>query len=168
MVEQRIVRRLPAAVLLACFIAGGCAGGKLTAIKDEEDFRLTVLEADKPVLVDFYKGGCPTCLMLDPGLDQLAEEYEGRVVLAKFQLMTAYLVTTSVEIKKKYDLAFFPTVLLFVDGEEKQRWVMHYEMDDYRKALDEVAGPPVPVSPGGSEESPAASVTPGSDALAGM
>ena len=89
-------------------------------------------------------------------------------MLTKFQLMTAYLVTTSVEIKKKYDLAFFPTVLLFVDGEEKQRWVMHYEMDDYRKALDEVAGPPLPVSPGGSEENPVASMTPTSGRLAGM
>ena len=134
----------------------------------EGNFEREVLQASEPVLVDFYKGGCPTCLMLNPGLDQLAEEYQGRVLLAKFQLMTAYLVTTSVEIKKKYDIAFFPTVLLFVNGEEKRRWVMHYEMDDYRKALDEVAGPPLPAPPDGSEDNPAASMTPTSGRLTGM
>jgi thiol-disulfide isomerase/thioredoxin len=93
-------------------------------------------------MVDFYKGACPTCVVLDPLMNQLAQEYRGRVVFARIELMKPYFAVTSEELKKRYDISLFPTEVLFVHGEEKHRWSLDYSLDKYRKALDEVAGPP--------------------------
>lgn len=63
--SSRTGRRLgpPATVfaLAACaalvLLAGGCAGDKLIAARSQSDFQRQVLEADRPMLVEFYKGG---------------------------------------------------------------------------------------------------------------
>ncbi len=95
-----------------------------------------MLEADKPVLVDFYKGGCPTCVALEPTFKKLSKEYEDRVVFASFELMKPYFAVTSAPVKEQYDIRFYPTVVLFVDGQEQERWALHYDIKDYRRSLD--------------------------------
>ncbi|MBE3098074.1 MAG: hypothetical protein IMZ44_13230 [Planctomycetes bacterium] len=143
-------RKSKAGVISCAFhglLTGGRAGAKLMRIKDEADFDRRVLQADRPVLVVFYKGGCPTCLLLHPALGQLAGEYQGRVIFARFEIMKPYFVVTSREVKKRYHVAFYPTVILFVNGQEKDRWVLGYNLAAYRKALDEVAGPPPQETP---------------------
>jgi len=123
-------------------LTGGRAGAKLTHIKDEADFEQRILRADRPAVVVFYKGGCPTCLLLHPALKQLAEEYHGRVIFAGFEVMKPYFVVTSREVKQRYRIAYYPTVILFVVGEERKRWTLNYRLASYRKALDKVlAGP---------------------------
>ena len=144
----------PVGRLVACasiaVMAWGCAGGKVMPIKTQAEFDAVVLRSRQPVLVDFYKGGCLTCILLDGDMDKLAEEYRGRAIIAKFELMTPVFVATSSELKKRYDISFFPTVLLFVNGQETRRWAIHYSLNDYRQALNEAiaatsrppAGPP--------------------------
>jgi len=134
---------LIAGAILA-FLAGGCGGANLIHVKDEADFQQQVIEAKQPVVVDFYKGGCPTCWLLDPTLDQLADEYRGRVTFARFELMMPYFMITSDALQKKYHIGLFPTVVLIVGGEEKKRWPMNYMIDDYRKVLNELVGVPTP------------------------
>jgi thioredoxin 1 len=129
-------------VVLA-LLATGCAGNKVTRIADEDAFQKIVINSDKPVLVDFYKGGCATCIPLDGVMDQLVEEYRGRAVVAKFETMTAFFDVPSREIKHRYDIVFFPTAILFVNGQEKKRWIIRYSIDGYRKVLDEYV-PPAP------------------------
>jgi len=126
-------------------LAGGCAGTKPTKIHDIDEFREVVLNSDKPVLVDFYKGGCATCIPLDSVMDQLTDEYRGRAVVAKFETMTPFFGVPSPELKERYDIVFFPTAVLFVKGEVKKRWIMRYAMDGYRKVLDEYV-PPAPAT----------------------
>ena len=124
---------------VACAVAlsaGGCAGGKVTRIHGEQEFRKVVLESEKPVLVDFYKGGCATCVPLDGVMDQLVDEYEGRVTIAKFETMTAFFGIPSREIKNRYDIVFYPTAVLFVEGQVKKRWIMRYSIEGYRKEID--------------------------------
>ena len=129
----------PAALLLAFFAAAGCQSQYLTTIVDEQDFRAKVVQSDKPVLVDFYKsGGCPTCELLIPVLDKLAEEYGNRVSFTKFAIMHAYFVPTSEALQNQYHIGLFPTVVLVVKGKEMGRWALDYNADDYRKALDAV------------------------------
>src|ERR1035437_3975044 len=70
------------ACAILCVVAGGCGGDKMTPIGNAAEFQ-EVLKADRPVLVDFYKGGCPTCILLGPTMDKLVEEYKGRVIVAK-------------------------------------------------------------------------------------
>jgi thioredoxin 1 len=138
-----------AASMIACavltLLAGGCASTNLVPIADEADFQRQVIEADKPVVVDFYKeGGCPTCKLLEPILDQLADEYRGRVIFVKFAVMTPFFQTTSEAIKQRYNIIGIPTAVLFVHGKEVKRWPLYYMFDDYRKTLDEVVGGPTP------------------------
>ena len=43
----------------------------------------------------------------------------------------------SQELKETYDIQAFPTVILFVDGRVFERWVMKYDINDYRRGIDE-------------------------------
>jgi len=129
---------------------GGGADAKISPIKDEADFEERVLRpspdaglrpagpAARPAVVVFYKGGCPTCLVLYPVLKCLAEEYGDRVLFYNFEIMKAYFKITAKAVKKQYHISFFPTVVLFVGGEERKRWVLKYHAASYRRTLDKV------------------------------
>ena len=93
-------------------------------------------------MVQFYKGGCAWCALLEPALDRLADDYQGRAVFAKYRLMNWLLGVTNWELKSKYDIRWYPTVILFVNGRERKRWVAHYDIKSYRKALDEALSTP--------------------------
>ena len=118
-------------------LAGGCGGGKLTLLPGPRAFQEQVLQADRPVLVQFYKDGCMWCGLLEPALARLAEDYQGRAVFAKYRLMTRSMGVTNWELRTKYGIHWYPTVILFVNGQEKKRWVVAYDIKSYRKALDE-------------------------------
>jgi thiol-disulfide isomerase/thioredoxin len=117
---------------------GGGADAKISPIKDEAEFQERVLHAARPAMVVFYKGGCPTCLVLYPVLKCLAEEYGDRVFFASFEIMKPYFVVTAKAVKKRYRIAYFPTVVLFVGGQERKRWVLRYRAASYRRTLDKV------------------------------
>ena len=53
---------------------------------DDNNFDQTVLQAETPVLVDFWATWCRPCLMLAPILDELAEEYGGRITIARLDV----------------------------------------------------------------------------------
>jgi len=137
---RSIYKGLLLSVILA-ILAGGCASEKIIKINDYAEFEKKVIQSPKPVLVEFYKQGCPTCVVLESNLNKLAEEYEGRVLFVKFELMSGVFVPQCPELKEKYNLRYlFPTALLLVNGQEKQRWILKYDMDSYRMALDKVTG----------------------------
>lgn len=131
-------------------LAGGCATGNMKEISSTEQFQQEVIKAKKPAMVFFFKGGCATCMLLEPGMEQLAGEYADRAVVAKYHLMSFVWIPTNAELRSKYDIVVYPTVVLFVNGQEKQRWLMHYDMKSYRKALDEALAttkPPAAATP---------------------
>jgi len=117
---------------------------KPIALESEQAFREQVLGAGRPALVMFYKTGCPTCLMLLPGLAKLAREYDGRATIAEYRHLSALFQAKSKELMQEYRVHLVPTVILFVDGQERKRWFMEYRLSRYRKALDKaLAGQPV-------------------------
>jgi thioredoxin 1 len=120
-------------------VAGPTPGEEgVLAITSGKEFQREVLKADRPVLVMFSKTACPTCVMLGPVMKKLAREYKGRVVVAKYKHYNPILRLTSKEIMKRYRVYLVPTVILFVNGQERRRWFMKYRAADYRKALDRV------------------------------
>lgn len=82
---------------------------------DEGTFEKEVLKAPDPVLVDFSAVWCSPCKMLDPIVEELASEWNGKVKVVKLD------VDTSPGIAMQYQVLGVPTLMLFVDGESRER-----------------------------------------------
>ena len=74
-------------------------------------FQTDVLDANTPVLVDFWAGWCAPCKAIAPVLEDLANEYEGKIKIVKVD------VTSAEETAVKYNIRNIPALLLFKDGE---------------------------------------------------
>ena len=81
----------------------------------EEDFARTVLEAQAPVMVDFYADWCAPCKMVAPLMDELAQEHVGALLVVKVDTDRAPAVAM------QYGIRSIPTLILFRDGEEVER-----------------------------------------------
>ncbi len=82
-----------------------------------ENFTTEVLNADKPVLVDFYADWCGPCRMMSPIVEQLAVDMEGKAIIGKLN------IDDNEEIAMKYGVMNLPTRLLFKNGAEVDRIV---------------------------------------------
>lgn len=82
---------------------------------DEGTFQSEVLDADKPVLVDFSAVWCQPCKMLDPVVKQLAGEWEGRVKVVKID------ADENPNLVMQYGVMGIPTLLFIKGGEVKER-----------------------------------------------
>lgn len=85
-----------------------------------EQFDQEVLKAsyDTPVLVDFWADWCGPCRILAPTLEQLAQGREDSLRIAKVEVDEG----ENMKLAGRYGLRGFPTVILFIDGEEKARF----------------------------------------------
>ncbi|MCU7958599.1 MAG: thioredoxin [gamma proteobacterium symbiont of Bathyaustriella thionipta] len=85
----------------------------------EADFEQRVIQASQqqPVLVDFWAEWCSPCLMLAPSLERVVCEWPQEICLAKLE------VDDNMRLAGKYKVRGFPSVLLFVAGEEIARFV---------------------------------------------
>lgn len=83
----------------------------------EEDFAPTVLGSAAPVLVDFYADWCGPCKMVAPLVDEIAQAYVGRLLVAKVDTDRAQGVAQSLGIRG------IPTLIVFRGGEEIGRSV---------------------------------------------
>ena len=77
------------------------------------NFDKEVLEADIPVLVDFYADWCGPCKMMAPAVEQLAEEYDGKIKVGKCN------IDEEEEIRARYGVMSIPTMKIFVKGKEE-------------------------------------------------
>lgn len=76
----------------------------------DETFEEDVLKADGPVLVDYWADWCGPCKMIAPILDEIAEEYSGRVRVAKLN------IDENPNTPPKYGIRGIPTLMLFKNG----------------------------------------------------
>ncbi|TDC58163.1 thioredoxin [Actinomadura sp. KC345] len=76
-----------------------------------ENFDEQVLNADKPVLVEFWADWCPPCKMIAPILEQIEAEHGDRLTVAKLN------GDDHPEIVARYGVMGFPTLNLYRDGE---------------------------------------------------
>ena len=98
----------------------------------DDTFQSTVLENSLPVIVDFWAEWCPPCKMLTPILEQIAEEYDGKVAVCKVN------VDENQEIARKYEIRSIPTLFFVKDGEIREQVVGALpkdQLETYLKAL---------------------------------
>ena len=96
----------------------------------DANFEETVLNSDKPVVVDFWAAWCGPCRMVGPIIDELSTEYDGRAVVGKVD------VDANQEFAAKYGVRNIPTVLVFQNGEVVGRQVGVAPKTAYSEALD--------------------------------
>ena len=88
----------------------------ITTLTDT-NFNEEVKGSDEPVLVDFWAEWCGPCKMIAPVLEEIAEEYRGKLRIAKLNVDDAPATA------QQFQVMSIPTLILFKDGEVQKRVV---------------------------------------------
>ena len=103
-------------------------------ISGEQDFKSSVLDSQKPVLVDFWAVWCGPCRMVAPIIDELSAEYKDRIAFAKVNVdETPKAASTS-------SVMSIPTLIVFKGGKPFEQVVGYRPKKDIQKVLDKVLG----------------------------
>ena len=101
------------------------------------DFEQKVIMAshEHPVLVDLWAEWCSPCRVIAPVLKQFIAEYEGEILLAKVEVDAGD--GENMKLAGHYRVRGFPTIILFVDGEEKGRFSGARPLSFIRQFVDQ-------------------------------
>ncbi len=83
----------------------------------DSNFESEVLKSELPVLVDFWAEWCMPCQILAPVIEEIATEYQGKLKVCKLN------VDQAPQIAAKYQIMGIPTLILFKDGQIKEKIV---------------------------------------------
>lgn len=96
----------------------------------DANFEADILGSDKPVLVDFWAEWCGPCKMLSPSVDAIAEEYKDIAGVYKMN------VDENNSIPQQFGIRSIPTMIIFKDGNEKERIVGSVSREAIAKVID--------------------------------
>ncbi len=102
---------------------------KPVEIKDTK-FDEAVIKSKMPVLVDFWAPWCGPCLMVGPVVEELADEYDGKVSFVKLN------VDDNPQIASQYGVMSIPTLIIFKDGKPASTVVGFRPKAELKKSLD--------------------------------
>lgn len=97
----------------------------------DDTFEQEVLKSDTPVLVDFWAEWCGPCKMIAPIVEELADEYDGKVKFAKID------VDANPRMPMSYGVRGIPTLLIFSGGEPVKQVVGAVPKAVLKKNLEE-------------------------------
>lgn len=98
---------------------------------NKQNFAETI-KSQTPVLIDFWAGWCGPCRMLAPTIEAISEEYGSKVTVGKVN------VDEQGELAAEFAIVSIPTVMLFKDGKQIEKFVGVHDADDYRDKIDEI------------------------------
>jgi thioredoxin 1 len=99
----------------------------------KENFDKEVLQSAQPILVDFWAEWCGPCKMLSPILDELAQEYDGRIRIGKVN------IDEHQDLAAQYGIHSIPTLLLFKQGQVADQIVGLRSKKDLKASFERVA-----------------------------
>ncbi len=97
----------------------------------EENFQDEVLGSELPVLVDFWAEWCGPCKMVAPVLEQVANDYEGRMQVVKLNVDEAQQTAF------RYNVRSIPTLILFMEGQVEMQVVGAQSRQQITRMLEE-------------------------------
>ena len=100
------------------------------AAVDDATFKQMVLEAKKPVLVDFWASWCKPCLAVAPIIEELANEYDNKVNFLKMD------IDHSPKTPASFGIMSIPTLLIFKNGKPVSHLVGLRRKEELKKNLD--------------------------------
>lgn len=106
---------------------------KATPVTDS-DFEQKVLKSKRPVLVDFWATWCKPCLAVAPILDELSEEYDGKVDFVKLD------VDHNAKTASSYGIMSIPSLIIFKNGKPVSHIVGLRPKGELKKSLDAALG----------------------------
>lgn len=89
-----------------------------------------LLASEKLVLVDFWATWCAPCRMIAPVIEQLAEQYDGKIAVAKVD------VDQQQELSIRYGISSIPTVILYKDGKIAAKEIGVKPLNSFTKMID--------------------------------
>ena len=95
-----------------------------------QNWESDVLKSNQVVLVDFWAAWCGPCRMIGPVVEEIADEYAGKITVGKLN------VDEQSEVAGKYGVMSIPTLLLFKNGEIVEKIVGFRSKQDLTKLID--------------------------------
>ena len=95
-------------------------------------FDQVVLQAEMPVLVDFWAPWCRPCLMVAPIVEELANDYSGRASFVRVN------VDQNPQVASRYNIMSIPTLIIFKDGQPASHIVGFRPKEELKQGLDKV------------------------------
>ena len=105
--------------------------GKPIEVNDES-FAEKLLQATAPVLVDFWAPWCGPCRMVAPVVEELADEYDGKVTFVKVN------VDENPKTASQYGIMSIPSLIIFKGGSPVTNLVGFRPKADLKRSLDEI------------------------------
>jgi len=98
----------------------------------DKNFQETVMNSDKPVLLDFWAAWCGPCRMIAPAIEEMSKEYDGKAVIGKVD------VDANPELSMQFGIRSIPTLLFVKDGKVVDQVIGVQSKAALAKRLDDI------------------------------
>ena len=107
-------------------------GSKNTLALTDQNFEQEIVQSKSAALVDFWAEWCMPCKMLGPIIEELADEFAGRLKVGKVD------TDANRQISMKFGISAIPTVILFKDGQMAKKFVGLQSKKDLKGAIEQI------------------------------
>jgi len=105
---------------------------KNTLTLTDQNFEQEIVQSKSAALVDFWAEWCMPCKMLGPTIDELADEFAGRLKVGKVD------TDSSRQTAVKFGISAIPTLILFKDGQMAKKFVGLQSKKDLKAAIEQI------------------------------